>query len=83
MEEFANPLETLWEARRKLWRPLKHFDDRFMFDNRSKTTGISYFLSQIRDFLTIWGQQTVDKYANHSETLRETRRRALVTVEVL
>ena len=71
MEEFANPLEILWEARRKL------FDDRFMFDNRSKTTGPSYFWSQILDFLT------VDKYANHSETLRETRRRALVTVEVL
>ena len=83
MEEFANPLEILWEVRRKLWRPLKHFDDRFMFDNRSKTTGISYFLSQTLDFLTIWGQQTVDKYVNHSETLRETCRRALVTVEVL
>ena len=39
MEEFVNPLEILWEARRKLWRPLKHFDDRFMLDNRSKTTG--------------------------------------------
>ena len=83
MEEFANPLEILWEVRRKLWRPLKHFDDRFMFDNRSKTTGISYFLSQIRDFLMILDQQTMDKYANHSEILRETRRRALVTVEVL
>ena len=83
MEEFANPLEILWEARRKLWRPLKHFDDRFMFDNHPKTNPISYFLFQIHVFLTIWGQQTVDKYANHSETLRETRRRALVTVEVL
>ena len=43
----------------------------------------SQFVVKNPCFSMISGRQTVTEYANHPETPRETRRRALITVEVL
>ena len=82
-----NPIEKILEPALQSWRAplvaLPKIDLRQVRDQRSASSFLVDFLSNVVCFSTISDQQTIENHAKPMETPRETHRRALVAIEPL